>query len=432
MSDETFEVLLEKYREPVERFIHYKIQNSADADDVVQNTFLAAFRNFSSLRDPAAFKPWLLAIARNECNLHFRRKARTATVPLESVAEPSVSYRFSPDTGPFRDTLDRLPPATRELLTMYYVRELPQTEIARRLGIPPGTVKSRMAAARAQFRAACPPVVRKMYERGIIMNEQKNNFTAGFPLDAPEIVLTRTDKPFFAVDFPGILPTVVGERVAEGLYRYPHAKLDLVCHYRAERPCVICEAEGVKVCEDIYSVRRDRLTRNAQTHFIQKTDEYIRILGFMYGDEQIDGDFTEDGMVLHTFLDEGYNAVVNAEDPVRGNPVKLAERPAGVDENGDYLLEQPHIPYTTGVYDVNIGNDVCEAVGLVSVQPGGGVASEQYVSRAGKCILLRWYETWDSAMTSPNYESFRENIVKNRTIRVNGTEYVHVEDRLYK
>lgn len=430
MTVETFEALLEKYREPVERFIHYKIRNSADADDVVQNTFLAAFRNFSSLRDPAAFKPWLLTIARNECALHFRRKSRTDTVPLAAVAEPSVSYNFAADS-PFRDTLDRLPPAARELLTLYYLRELPQTEIARRLGIPPGTVKSRMSAARAQFRAACPPNVRKMYERGIFMNEQ-TKYTADLPLDAPEITITRTDKPFFAVDFPGILPTVVGERVAEGLYPYPHAKLSLVCHYRAERPCVICEAEGVKVCEDIYSVKQNVLVRNAQTHYVQKTDEYVHTLGFMYGDQQIDEDFTEETMVLHTFLDEEYNAIVNAEDPVRGNPVKLVERHATRSETGEYQLEHPHILYTTGVVDIKIGEDVYEALELVSTQPGGGVATEEYVTREGKRVLLRWYETWNSAMTSPNYESFREEIVKNRTIRVNGTEYVHVEDRLYR
>ncbi len=431
MSAETFEALLEKHREPVERFIHYKIQNTADAEDVVQNTFLAAFRKFSSLRDPDAFRPWLLAIARNECALHFRKTARTATLPLDAAPEPSVSYAYGTSGGAFRETLDRLPPAVRELLTLYYVRELPQTEIARRLGIPPGTVKSRMSAARAQFKAACPPDVRKLYERGILMNEQ-NKFTAGFPLDAPEIGITKTDKPFFAVDYPGVLPTEVGGRVAEGLYRYPHAKLDLVCHYRAERPCVICEARGIKVCEDIYSVRRDRLTRNAQTHYIQKTDEYVRILGFAYGDEALDGDFTEDEMVLHTFLDDGYNAIVNAEDPVRGNPVKVEERPAGVDADGAYVLARAHIFYTTGVYEVKLGGDVYEAAGLVSVQPDGGVASETYVTREGKCVLLRWYETWDSAMTSPNYASFRETIGKNRTIRVNGTEYVHIEDRLYK
>ncbi len=431
MSDETFSELLERYREPVERFIHYKIQNTADADDVVQNTFLAAFRNFPALRDTAAFKPWLLTIARNECRLHHRRKYRTDTVPLDSVGEPSVSYRI-PDSV-FLDTLECLPDSTRELLRMYYIHELPQAEIARRLGIPLGTVKSRMSAARAQFKAACPPYVRKMYERGRIMNKNEpNNFTAGFPMDAPEIVITKTDNPFFEVDYPGVLPTTVGERVAEGLYRYPHAKLDLVCHYRAERPCVICETRGVKVCEDIYSVRRDVLTRNAQTHYIQKTDEYIRILGFAYGDEYISGDSTEDEMVLHTFLDDGYNAVVNAEDPVRGNPVKLVERPAGTDENGAYCLERPHIPYTTGVYEVRIGKDVYEAVGLVSGQPNGGVASEMYVTREGKCVLMRWYETWESAMTSPNYESFRETIRENRTIRVNGVEYVHVEDRLYR
>ena len=89
MENARFETLLEQYREPVERYIHCRMPCSADADDVVQNTFLAAFRNFGTLRDPSAFRAWLLAIAKNECRMYYRRKYRTETVSLEALGETS-------------------------------------------------------------------------------------------------------------------------------------------------------------------------------------------------------------------------------------------------------------------------------------------------------------------------------------------------------
>ena len=431
MENALFETLLEQYREPVERYIHYKMPCSADADDVVQNTFLAAFRNFGSLRDPAAFKAWLLTIAKNECRMYYRRKYRTETVSLDALGE--IAAKTGVRGGISRDILDALPDDARTILVLYYVEEMPQAEIAVRLGIPVGTVKSRLHYARERFRAACPPHIRSMYEkRGAIMKENTIDYTAGFPAELPELILTGKDTPFFEVKDIGVIVPEVGRRSYEGTYRYPAKKLTLVSHFRAERLCNIHGAEGVKICEDMYSPKMDYWTRNAQTSFVQMTDEYRRYLGFMYGDDYIaETESTyEDTLVLHTFLDEGYNRIVNAEDPVRGNPLVIRERPAEYDGD-NILLGKPFFRYTTGVYDVKIGENIYEAVGVIEVL--NGYATEKFITRDDRCILLRWYETWVSVCMNGNYsDEYRESLDGNRRLTINGEEYIHLEDRIYK
>lgn len=84
---EEFERLLEAVRPPVERFVQFRLNSQMDADDVLQEVFLAAYQNFSQLRDKSAFKPWILRIAKNKCNDYFRRRAKTAEVPWEEMEE---------------------------------------------------------------------------------------------------------------------------------------------------------------------------------------------------------------------------------------------------------------------------------------------------------------------------------------------------------
>ena len=405
---------------------------SSDADDVVQNTFLAAFRNFSSLRDPGSFKAWLLAIAQNECRLYYRRKYRSNVISLDTLGE--IAAKIGTPGSISQEILDTLPDDARKILILYYIEELPQTEIAAQLKIPVGTVKSRLHYARERFRTACPPHIRSMYEkRGSNMNKNKTiDYTAGFSPELPELIITPKDTPFFEVKDIGVIVPEVGRRSYEGTYRYPAKKLTLVSHFRAERLCNIHGAEGVKVCEDMYSPKMDYYTRNAQTSFVQMTDEYLRYLGFMYGDDYIPETETtyEDMLVLHTFLDEGYNKIVNAEDPVRGNPLVIRERPAHMDGN-TFVLEKPFFRYTTGVYDVKIGDTVSEAIGVLSVM--NGYATEKFITRDDRCILFRWYETWGSICMNGNYsDEYRESLDNNCRMTINGEEYIHLEDRLYQ
>ena len=70
-----FEKLLADVTSGVERFVRYRLPSQADADDVLQEVYISAYRNFPNLKNKDAFKPWIISIARNKCNDYFRAKA---------------------------------------------------------------------------------------------------------------------------------------------------------------------------------------------------------------------------------------------------------------------------------------------------------------------------------------------------------------------
>jgi RNA polymerase sigma-70 factor (ECF subfamily) len=125
-----------------------------DAEDAVQEASIAAWRRAGSLRDPASFGAWFDRILVNVCRDQLRRRRRAVPVvapaiEVEVVAEP-------PDTGTDAE-LDRAIAALdidhRVVLVMRYWQDLTVDDIAGRLGIPAGTVKSRLRNGLKRLRA---------------------------------------------------------------------------------------------------------------------------------------------------------------------------------------------------------------------------------------------------------------------------------------
>ena len=105
-----FEELLQAELPALERFVKFRIGSARDAEDVLQETCLAAWRNYGSLRDQSSFKPWLLGIARNKCKDYFREQARRMDLPLEELSEAvlAVGLRGRTVKSAVRDTLEQL------------------------------------------------------------------------------------------------------------------------------------------------------------------------------------------------------------------------------------------------------------------------------------------------------------------------------------
>lgn len=133
----------------------------ADADDVVQEAFVKGYRSLASFRDGADFRPWLLRIVVNETrNLH-RGRSRRADRELRVGREEA---RLVSDTDPADAAVGQerrekllaavtaLPDDLREAVTCRYLLELSETETAISLGIPNGTVKSRLHRGLARLR----------------------------------------------------------------------------------------------------------------------------------------------------------------------------------------------------------------------------------------------------------------------------------------
>ena len=146
-----FEVLLSAARTALERFVRSRVSSRADAEDILQETYLAAYRGFPELKSRDVFLPWALGIARRKCADWYRAQARSREVPVAELPERAEE---TPETTAVEETLDRLPERDRLMLRLFYQEMLSQRQISGRLNIPEGTVKSRMNAARSRFRVA--------------------------------------------------------------------------------------------------------------------------------------------------------------------------------------------------------------------------------------------------------------------------------------
>ena len=153
-----FEKLLNAERVFVERFVRFRISPKADADDVLQEVYLAACQKFPQLKNRESFKAWMISIARNKCNDYFRKKAAQYGIPLDEITDRELSdsrHGLSVVTA-VRETLNLLGDKDKQILYLYFWKELPQAEIARQLAIPVGTVKSRLHAAKQNFKSQYP------------------------------------------------------------------------------------------------------------------------------------------------------------------------------------------------------------------------------------------------------------------------------------
>jgi RNA polymerase sigma-70 factor (ECF subfamily) len=128
--------------------------DGADADDVLQDTFVIAVRKLRFLRDPAVFRPWLYRIATREA--HRRRQPRE--LALDAATEPASAEDFecaalAAEAGErLRAAVAGLPDRAREVVALHYFEDMALDEIAAVLDAPLGTIKSRLAYGLSRLR----------------------------------------------------------------------------------------------------------------------------------------------------------------------------------------------------------------------------------------------------------------------------------------
>ncbi len=128
-------------------------RNPSEAEDIAQDALLRAWRRRSTLRDSDRRNQWLATIVRNEA---FRQQARvrpdlTSAIEFREGAEDE-QVLAAVELADLHAALELLNQRDRELLEMKYEEDLTQATIARRLGIPEGTVKVRLHRARNKLR----------------------------------------------------------------------------------------------------------------------------------------------------------------------------------------------------------------------------------------------------------------------------------------
>lgn len=136
------------------------VGSRTDAEEVVQDAFVKAFRALGRFRAGSPFRPWLLAIVGNEARNRRRGNGVRPALPLTEPRRETPSLEPSPEARllaaeerrALGEALRRLPVADRDALACRFFLDLTQEETAAVLGLPTGTVKSRVSRALDRLR----------------------------------------------------------------------------------------------------------------------------------------------------------------------------------------------------------------------------------------------------------------------------------------
>ena len=421
-----FETLLLANKLGVERWVKLHI-SGPDAEDVLQETYLAAYQAFPRLKDTAAFRPWLISIARNKWRDWYRKQARRLDTPVGEL--PDVAAEEAPDTA-VAETLDRLSDRDARMLRLFYLEQLPQKEIARQLSIPTGTVKSRLNAARERFRAAypySPKGERKMKK---------------LPLFLPPYAVRWKDEAPFPVVWEemmgwGIVPRL-GEKLTWGMYDLPSRKLDVGYDMAVTGRARVHGLEGVsftaKVMEPQPELGEDDLMaepvansgapQEVWTFVGQLQDGYTRFLS---------AEREEDGVrTLTTFLDgEEFMANWGFGEDNRGNSIHPTAKGLIRRDGAAYTAPAEGVLDVVGRCDLTLDGRTTDCIAVMDLSAYvEGVASLQFIDRNGRTLLWQRYnrDDWELARYGKRWS---ELLPDNERIAINGVTYVHWYDCYY-
>lgn len=135
--------------------------HEADADDVCQDAFVTAIERIDACRQPDRFGAWLMQIVRNRARDHLRSHARTVLsidgMEIESArASPAEEAESGDAATRLLAAIRELPEERREVLLLHDLEGWTHREIAERMGLPPGTVRSHLHHARRTMRTLLP------------------------------------------------------------------------------------------------------------------------------------------------------------------------------------------------------------------------------------------------------------------------------------
>lgn len=414
-----FEHLLAPCYGPLERLVRFRLSgHEADAEDVLQEVLLTAYQRFSDLRDPAKFKPWLLTIAKNKCRDYYRRQRRSPMFPWNrwKTALPLAAAAL------WRSSVTRwtiFPEKDRRLLKMAYYDGCSQAEIAHRLQIPLGTVKSRMYTAKQRFRRSYPYPPHK--KGALIMKHM--------PEIMPDYTITPSDKTPFPVKWEEIMGWFIvprlGEKLQWAMYDFPGRKRTMRAELEVTGKAQVHGIQGVEIRSMEYDPTPSEqigAQNPVERIFVaQLTDTHCRLLSQQH---------THNGVKeLYTFLD-GDEFLSNwGFGPNNcGNEVNLT--PKGLIRKDGPILTVSETDWpldVVGRYTVTIGGKSYDTVCVIDHGCYGGITSETYLDENGRTILWRRFNRNDWALDH-FHKLWTEQLPDNERLTINGETYVHWYD----
>ena len=163
-DDTAFSTLVHRYQKGIHALVWRKVDDFHIAEELTQDTFLNAYKNLSTLKDPSQFAGWLYVIANRLCiNWNQRNKSKMqslASTPLEEIEHSSYNHHVLAQREVeaterrhhlVKTLLEKLPESERTVITLYYLSGMKSKDIGKFLGVSVHTVTSRLRRARKRL-----------------------------------------------------------------------------------------------------------------------------------------------------------------------------------------------------------------------------------------------------------------------------------------
>jgi RNA polymerase sigma-70 factor (ECF subfamily) len=178
-DQQAWEAIVRQHRRKVFNVAYKFVGKHDEAEDLTQDIFLKLFKSLETFDRRANFQTWLISVSRNLCIDHYR-SVRKERETIDRDVDAGELTPASSDTGPYaalehndrrellRRALDELAPTLRSAVMLRDIHELSYQEIAAKLGLPEGTVKSRINRGRLELARQ----IRRVQESGGVPRER--------------------------------------------------------------------------------------------------------------------------------------------------------------------------------------------------------------------------------------------------------------------
>lgn len=389
MENLEFEKLLAQCKGSVERYVYYKLPTKSDGDDVIQEVYLTAFQRFSTLKKKNQFKSWIITIAKNKCRDFYRNKYNKPEIEIDEGVIDYLSYnRYGiADFNDVHETIEKLSYNEGEVMRLYYLHGFKQLEIAKKLKIPVGTVKSRLYAARKNFKNIYPyPPTMK----GV-------SFMNKLPNILPKYRITELKEKPFTTRWEELLGWFIvpriGEKISWAIYDYPERNKAQCFNIKVTGKSVVHGIVGVEIESREYNCHSKPETSNddiTRTFVSQLTDTHCRILSESHYVNGIKHNYT--------FLD-GDDFLKNwgfGEDNC-GKEINLKQKELIVADGEKISTNNlPEVMDVVGRFEVDILGKKYDTIRVMDIESyNQGVMSETYIDKKGRTILWRRFNKND-------------------------------------
>ena len=154
---EAIELIMDTYGNDVKKFIYCYLKNEADTDDVTQEVFVTVYFKLNTFKGNSSLKNWIYSIAANKCKDYLRKNSLRPSKLIERITKQSVTQIDNDVSKQYEENLDKkevfkkvmaLPIKYREVVILYYFKELSIKEISYILKEKETTLQSRLLRAR--------------------------------------------------------------------------------------------------------------------------------------------------------------------------------------------------------------------------------------------------------------------------------------------